>query len=137
MSMTLNERNPNIAAIPIGTAASASTVTVPGLYFRKHSRIKNAYLVDQAGVAASGTNYSTVTLQDNSSAPVAYAAVATSATAAVANTQLPMVLVGNDSDSANNPEKDVPAGTMLNVKVVNTLAAALTRAVVIVEWYPL
>jgi hypothetical protein len=134
MSMTLNERNPNVDIIPIGTFVSASTAVVPGLYFRKHSRIKNVYFVDQVGIAKSSSNYQTVTLQDNSGSPVAYAAVATSAVAAVVNTPLAMTLstpVGTDLNEA-----DVPAGTQLNVSVVGTGTAVLTKAILIVEWYP-
>lgn len=136
MSMTLNERNPNIAIIPLGSGASASTVTAPGLYFRKHSRIKGVWFIDQAGIAQSASNFETITLQDNSSAPVAYAAVTMSAVAAVVNTQLAMALSTPVGDVANNPEADVPAGTLLNVKCVGTGTAKLTNAICVVEWYP-
>ncbi len=135
MSMTLNERNPNVDIIPVGSAVSTTTAVYPGLFFRKHSRIKNVYFVDQVGIAKSSSNYQTVTLQDNSATPVAYATVATSGVAAVVNTPLAMPLsvpVGTDLNEA-----DVPAGTQLNVSIVGTGTAILTKSILIIEWYPL
>lgn len=137
MSMTLNERNPNVVQLEIGTVVSAQTLTVPGIYFRKHSRIKNVYFVDQLGIAKSSSDYQTITLQDNAATPVPYAAVATSSAASVVNTQLAMPLTTPVGDTANQPEADVPAGTMLNIALVGTGHAVLTKAKVIVEWYPL
>lgn len=134
-----NERNPHITVIPLGTTTSGVALTVPGIYFRKHSRIKNAYLVDQAGITKSNSNYQIVTLQDNSSSPVAYASVATSDSAAVANTQLALQLSvqADDSAQAVSQESDVPAGTMLNVANAPVGTAILTKAVLVVEHYPL
>jgi len=60
MSMTLNERNVNVDRINIGTttvgAGLSSGIVIPGLYFRKHARIKNEYYADGAAIAASGSN---------------------------------------------------------------------------------
>lgn len=130
-----NERNPNVAQIVIGTLVSSSTVVVPGLYFRKHSRIKNVYFADQTGITKDNTNHVGVTLQDLSS--VAYAALDTSDAAAVANTPLALALNSPDDADVNHLEKDVPAGTMLNIAIAAKGTAVLTKAVAIVEWYPL
>ena len=135
MSMTLNERNPNVSTIPIGTNASGVTIVVPGIYFRKHSRIKNVWFLDQVGIALSSSDYQTIKLQDNSSSPVTYASVATSAAAAVVNTPLALAYT-NSSDSTNNLELDVPAGTQLNVSLVGTGHAIVTKAIMLIEWYP-
>lgn len=152
MSMN-NERNPAIQAIYLGSQASGASAVVPGLYFRKRSRIKNVYLVDQIGLNNTDytTDYFTLTLQDNSATPVAYATVSTSGKVVAAVTQFPGVLddgggdafdapPGLDTDSATQPEVDVPAGTMLNVNVVGTAASThkvLTNAVLLIESYPL
>lgn len=132
-----NERDPSVTPIAIGTLASSANIVLPGIYFRKRSRIKNVWLVDKTGITLSTSNYLTVTLQDNSTAPVAYAAIATSGVAAVANTQLAMPLSTPVGDTSNQPEADVPAGTMLTVKVAGTGTAVATNQVVLVEWYPL
>lgn len=134
-----NERNPNTDQLQIGTIASAQTIVIPGLYFRQHSRIKNVYLVDQAGITKSNSAYQRIVLQDNAGTPNAYASVATSDSAAVANTQLAFQLSEQDDNSlqAISQERDVPAGTMLNLSLVGVLGAVLTKAVVIIEWYPL
>lgn len=141
MSMTLNERNPNTDFIPVSTQAVSSGlsagVVLPGLYFRKHSRIKNVYYIDQVGIATSASNYLAVTLQDNSSSPVAYAAINTSGVAAVVNTPLAMPLSTPVGDTVNNPEADVPAGTQLNIKLLGHGSGVPTMAGVLVEWYPL
>ena len=139
MSMTLNERNPNLDFIPVGTqavsAGMSAGVVLPGLYFRKHSRIKNVYFIDQAGIAKSSSNHLLVQLQDGSAN--AYAAIDTSGVAAVANVALGMPLTTPVGDVANNPEADVPAGTQLNIKLLGAGSGAPTLAGVLVEWYPL
>jgi hypothetical protein len=132
-----NERAPQITSVFLGSGASASTVVFNGLFFRKKSRIKNVWIVDQAGITVSASNYETLTLQDNSSSPVAYAAIATSAVAAVANTQLAMVLSSPTDADTNHLEKEVPAGTMLNLQAIGTGTAKLTNASLMIEWYPL
>src|ERR1700679_350336 len=94
MSAMNNERNPNVNAIYLGSQASAASLAMPGVFFRKRSRIKNVYLVDQAGLSATGdtTDYFILTLQDNSATPIAYAVVSTSGIAVAALTQIPGVL---------------------------------------------
>lgn len=129
-----NERSPNVDQIYLGSGASAATVVFPGLFFRKKSRIKNVWLVDQLGIAASGSNYETITLMDLSS--VSYASVATSGVAAVANTQLALALTSPTDADVNHLEKEVPAGTMLNVQAIGTGTAKLTNASLLIEWYP-
>lgn len=148
-----NERNPQIESVYVGSQASGASLTLPGIFFRKRSRIKNVYLASGAAINATGntTDYFTLTLQDNSATPIAYATVTTSGTSVAALTQLKGVLnagggqafdasPGLDSDQATEPETDIPAGTMLNVKVVGTASAqnkVLTNAVFLVEFYPL
>ncbi len=131
-----NERNPQVTSVHIGSRLSTMNAVLPGVYFRKKAKIKNVWLIDQAGVTKSSSNYHTITLQDNASSPVAYAAIATSASAAVALTPLALAYT-SDSDSANSPEITVPAGTMLNVNCVTTGSAILTDAELLIEWYPL
>ena len=136
MSMTLNERNPNISTIHIGTQLSSAAIVFPGIYFRKHSRIKAVHFIDTTGIVASSSNYLNLALQDNAATPVAYAAGNTKVGIA-ALTQLAVALSNPVGDTANNPEADVPAGTMLNLKLDGFGTALPTNGKVQVEWYPL
>lgn len=136
MSMSLNERNPNISRINIGTRASSANVVVPGVYFRKHSRIKNVWYVDGAAISKDNTNHLILKLQDNASTPVVYAAADTSDNAVVAVTPYAMALQSPDDADANHLEKDVPAGTMLDVLFNGRGTVVGTDAAVLVEWYP-
>lgn len=132
-----NERNPHIILIPIGT--QAASIVLPGIYVRKRSRIKAVTLIDQSGIAASVSNYVTVSLQDL--VPAAYATGNTQAGIAALNPlQIPLAAgsgSGDDVDSATQPETDVPAGTTLNVNVAISGTVTTTKAVLSVELYPL
>jgi hypothetical protein len=145
-SVMNNERNPQVTPIQIGTISTSSGlssgVVVPGIYMRKRSRIKNVYFVNNGAVAKSNSNYLSLLLQDNSATPVAYASAATSAAAVVQNTQYPLALQagggsGDDTNSASQPEVDVPAGTMLNASIAALGSAVPTNGILLVEWYPL
>jgi hypothetical protein len=142
MSMTLNERNPNIVEILIGT--QAATISLPGIYFRKHSRIKAVHYIDQAGIAADNTNFLQLSLQDASA--VQYATLDTRAAHDGANTALvpqAMDLVGPDLtiDAPATPtaqqEVDVPAGTALRVVVTKNGTGVPTLGRMQIEYYPL
>jgi hypothetical protein len=147
MSATLNERNPNVDRINIGSistsAGLSSGIVIPGLYMRKHARIKNVYYADGAAIAKSNSNYLTLKLQDNAVTPNVYASGVTSAAAVVAVTQYPLALASSDvvGEDPNAPssqqEQDVPAGTMLNVSIAALGTSVPTNAAIIVEWYPL
>jgi len=128
-----NERAPSVSVVHIGTRASTAGAVLPGVYFRKHSRIKNVWFVDQAGQGLDTSNYVTLLLKDL--AATAYATVTTSAVAAVANTPLALAYTNSDGD-ANSPEKDVPAGTMLNIDVAFGGTGHCVDACLLIEWYP-
>lgn len=135
MGANNNERTSFVIPVEVGSNVSASTIVRPGIYFRKHSRIKNVWFVDQAGIALNAGVHAVITLQDLSANP--FAAVDTANSAAVANTPLPLIPTTPVGDTANQPEIDVPAGTMLNVKVVTASTAVTTLAKLLIEWYPL
>jgi hypothetical protein len=145
--MTLNERNPNVDRINIGTnavsAGLSSGIVIPGIYMRKHARLKNVYYADGAAISKSSSNYLTIQLQDNSSTPVVYASGCTSAAAVVAVTQYPLALTTPDvtleqaNEQSFQAEEDVPAGTMLNASITGLGTAATLTACLILEWYPL
>jgi len=144
-----NERSPSIATIPVGSQVSSASLTLPGIYFRKRSRIKNVWLVDETGFAASTSNYFSFILEDNEATPVVYAMGSTKTVALPGLSPLALALQagggdafdsgsGLDSDQATGVEVDVPAGTMLNLNVVGAgTGKALTNAVCLVEWYSL
>lgn len=136
MSMTLNERNPNIVEVGIGT--QAASITLPGIYFRKHSRIKEVRYIDQAGIVADNTNFLQLSLQDLSAVP--YATLDTRAAhdgALVAMTPKVMQLSSPVGDIANQPEADVPAGTALQIVVTKNGTAVPTLGRLQIEYYPL
>lgn len=135
MGGTFNERVPSVTTVHIGSRLSTMNAVLPGVYFRKRSRIKNVWFVDQAGIAKDNTQHATLILQDGSAA--SYATLDTSAVAAVANTPLAMTYTASAGSDANSPELDVPAGTMLNINIVNHGTAIQTDAVLLIEWYPL
>lgn len=153
MSTALNnERNPNLVQVYLGNQGSAAAVVVPGIFFRKRSRLKNVYVVDQLGNSSSTTDYFTFSLQDNSPTPIAYASFTSSGLALAAVTQSPPFALlagggqafdaapGLDADSATQPETDIPASTMLNLKITGVHSAGnkvLTNAVMVLEYYPL
>ena len=142
MSATLNERNPNILVIPVGT--QGASINLPAGYFRKHSRIKQFSIIDQAGVATSNSNYLTATLSDGTNN---YASHSTKTTAQGSLTALVAgvgVLLNPDEeiDSPNTPaaeqETDIPAGTSLQLDIVLTgTGVTYTKAVALLEYYPL
>lgn len=137
MSATLNERNPNLDEVYIGT--QGATITLQAKLFRKHSRIKNVWYVDQAGIAADNTNFLQVSLQDISGSPV-YAALDTRAAhdgAVTANVPIKMTLSNPVGDVANQPEADVPAGSNLVAVITKNGTGVPTLAKLLIEWYPL
>lgn len=138
MGFNNNERDSRVTPIYIGTLATSANSVVPGLYFPKRSRIKNVWYVDQAATAKNASNHLVLTLQDNAGSPVAYATADTTDNAVVALTPYALAYTNDSGDSnAGQKEKDVPAGTMLNFKVVGAGTAVSTLAIALVEWYPL
>jgi hypothetical protein len=138
MSSVMNsERMPNIATINVGT--QAASITLPGLYFRKRSRIKEVKYIDQAGLAADNTNFLQLSLQDASS--VVYAALDTRAAnqgALTANVAKVMPLTTDVGDTVGSqPEADVAAATTLKLVVTKNGTGVPTLGVLQIEWYPL
>ena len=135
-SVINSERLPNIAHVGIGT--QNATITLPALYVRKHSRIKEIRIADQLGIAADNTNYMTFVLQDASA--TSYASYDTRAAhegALVANVSKKMTLTSPVGDTTNQPEVDVPAGTELSLVVTAHATVTTTLARVQIEMYPL
>lgn len=141
MSMTLNERNPNIVEIGIGT--QSATISLPGVYFRKRSRIKAVHYIDQAGIAADNTNFLQLSLQD-ASANV-YATLDTRAAHDGAVTALvpialelpnPDLTIDAPATPVAQQETDVPAGTALRLVVTKNGTGVPTLARLQIEYYP-
>lgn len=131
-----NERQPIVTVIPVGTRATSIAISVPGIYFRKRSRIKSVTYIDTTAQPASGTNWVSLALQ--TSAAVVYASL-NSSPGLAAVTPLAFTLASDDGDSGGgtaHPEKDVPAGTTLNLLLGGNGTGVFTNAAVCVEWYP-
>ncbi len=151
MTAVNSERMPNIVVIPVGT--QAANIIVPVALFRKRSRLKAAYLIDQAGVVADNTNYLTMTLQGLEASPVVYGSWDTRAAnqgALTANTAAQLTLgggtvlgatsgaqAGTVIGDSTNPEVDVPAGNSMVFKIVKGGTVTTTAAVLQLEYYPL
>ena len=134
-SVVNSERLPNIVHLAIGT--QAATITLPGPYVRKHSRLKYAHIIDQAGLVTGNTNYVTFSLQDLAANVYAtYDTRAAGQGALVANTAGQMVDT-SVSDSASQPEVDIPAGTQLVLVVTAGGTVTTTKAICQLELYPL
>lgn len=137
MSMSLNERAPHLDEIHVGS--QAATITLPGKIMRKHSRIKNVWVIDQAGIAADNANFLQLSLQslDGSIVYATYDSRAANQGAIVANTPKLLALVNPVGDLANQPEVDVLAGSNMVLVVTKNGTAVPTLAKVLLEWYPL
>lgn len=140
MSMTLNERNPNIAEIGIGT--QAATITLTGIYFRKRARIKNIHYLDQAGIAADNTNFLQISVQD--AAANVYATLDTRAAHDGANTAFvpqalempnPDLTIDAAATPVGQQETDVPAGTTLRVVITKNGTGVPTLGRLQIEYY--
>lgn len=137
MSSAINsERLPNVNTINVGT--QAASINLPGMSFRKHSRIKEVRYIDQAGLAADNTNFLQISLQDGASNVVASldtrAAHDGALTALVSKV---MALAAPVGDTVNQPEADVVAGTDLKIVVTKNGTGVPTLGQLQIEWYPL
>ena len=134
MSSVVNsERLPNVVLIPIGT--QAATITLPGMYLRKKSRIKAVHLLNNAAITADNTNYLQLSLQNL--AGLEYATLDTRAAndgAVVARTPKALTQV---SAQQNRGELEAPADESLQVVVTKNGTAVPTLATLQVEYYPL
>ncbi len=129
-----NERDPGTISIPLGT--QAANITLPGVYCRKHSRIKNAWLVDQAGLPVSGVNYVGVRLKDLA-ANIYCLGDTQLGSPALTPTLIPLSEDDSDSVAPISEERDVPALTMLNVELTMHGTGSLTDAILVLEFYNL
>lgn len=142
MGMTLNERNPNIVLIPLGT--QAATVNLPGMFVRKHSRIKSVQLINKAAVAASDVDYVVVALKDSNgnsyasydSRPEAQGALV-ALIAGQAKLLNPDLVIDAPATPLAEQEVNIPSLTNLEASVTIGGAGALTAALLEVEYYPL
>lgn len=132
-SVMNNERNPHVSIVNVGTIAA--TKTLPGLYFRKKSRIKNVVYVDQAGVAADNTNFLQLSLQDL--AALEYATLDTRAAGQGALTAMTAKALAQVSAQKVNGELEVPAGTNLQVVATKNGTGVSTLGALHIEWYTL
>ena len=140
MSGFMSERWPNLTAVVVGT--QSATISLPALYARKRSRIKDVQYTNQIALTADDTNYFTLSLQDASGN--VYASYSTKLTggngALVANTPAQLTLGGSGVTvlgDSTNPEVDVAAATALRLVVTKHGTGVPTLGVLQVEWYPL
>lgn len=124
MSAQVNENNPHVMLIPIGSQNADKVL--PGPKFPKNVRIKKVALLDQAGVAADDTNFLTIQLKDDG------ASIAEIDTRA-ANEG---ALTANVAKYAPETELDVAAGSQMSVDVNVSGTAVTTLALLQLEYYP-
>ena len=135
-SVMNNELNPQVSQIHVGT--QAATASLPGLVFRKKSRIKSIQAINQSAIAADNTNY--LQLSVKSLADVEYAELDTRA--AHENGLVALTPKALNKASAllavdNSGELEVAAGTTLKVVATKNGTGVPTEMQLVVEWYPL
>jgi hypothetical protein len=110
-------------------------------------------LIDQAGVAASNSNYLTITLQDSAATPNVYASLDTRAAnqGALTAQVAALMTLGGDTvlgptsgavatpviGDSTNPEVDIAAGANLEISVVAGGTVTSTKMLLQLEFYPL
>jgi hypothetical protein len=134
-SVVMSERLPNVVHVPIGTLAA--TTTLPGMYFRKKSRIKHVHLINQASLAADNTNYLQLSLQDVAGGNQEYAALDTRAAHEGALTAMTPKELTLTASLLTGGEVEVPAGTTLQLVATKNGTGVPTLAELQIEWYPL
>lgn len=134
MSSAVNsERMPHVTHVQIGT--QGATITLPGAYLRKKARIKNVYLLNQAGIAADNTNYLQLSLQ--TLAALEYATLDTRAANDGAVTAMTPKALTQVSAQKVNGELELPAATALQLVVTKNGTGVPTLATLAIEWYSL
>ncbi len=93
-----NEKNPLVIVIPVGTRGS--DITIPGGRIPYKSKLKSAYLVDKAGIAASNTDYAILQLKVGSSVLASYDTRSAGQGALAANVSKSMSLTAADQEIA-------------------------------------
>lgn len=133
MSAVNSERLPNISPVYLGT--QASTISLPLMYVRKKSRLKQVMLLDQAGISADNTNYLGIELQDQDG--VVYASLDTRAAHEGALTALVGKEMTLSSSLADNGEVEIPALSSLKLVITAHATVTTTKAMASLELYPL
>lgn len=118
-----NENNAHVLCIPIGT--QAASITLPGTYVRKKSKIRRVTLINQAVLAADNTNYLQVQLKNGSTL---LAEIDTRAANEGA-------LAANAAKQAPETEIAVDAGSTLTIDIVKNGTGVPTLAVLLLEMY--
>lgn len=122
-----NANNPQLVVVPLGSIAAAGDL--PALYLPKKSYIKSAAVIDQAGIAASDTNYVQISLQNG-------ATVIAEMDSRAAHEGALTALVGKVLNMVS-AEQSQAAGSSLKVVYAEGGTVQMTNAVLVLEIYPL
>lgn len=136
MSAQLNARNPFVFALHLGSP-SADDAIISGAYFYAHRKcvITSAALVNGATVAASDTNYASISLKNVATVIAELDTRAAHENSLVADVAKAMNLVSANSITAG---VEVAAGSTLTVAYDETdsgTAIALTDACLVIAGY--
>jgi hypothetical protein len=126
MSMN-NENSPQLVVVPLGSIAAAGSL--PAVYLPKKCFIKSAAVIDQAGIAASDTNYVQLSLQNGSTviAELDSRAAHENGLTALVGKSLNMVAA----------EQSQAAGSTLKLVYAEGGTVQMTNAVLVLELFPL
>jgi hypothetical protein len=127
MSASNNENNPHIAMLQVGT--QAASISLPGLKFPKHSKVKKVSLINQAALAADDTNYLQVQLCNLADDSV-LAEVSSKLTGGEG------ALVANKPLADSQAAWDAAAGLEVYVKVIKNGTGVPTLAQLQIEYFP-
>ena len=122
-----NANNPQLVVVPLGSIAADGSL--PALYLPKKSYIKSAAVIDQAGIAASDTDFVQISLQNG-------ATVIAEMDSRAAHEGALTALVGKSLNMVS-AQQEQAAGSSLKVVYEETGTVAMTSAILVLEIYPL
>lgn len=118
-----NENNPMLVQIDLGSIAADGTI--PALYLPKKSKILGAWIIDQAGIAASDSNYVDLRLQNGSTVVAELDSRAAHENGLTALEAKAMNLVAAQAEQA--------AGSSLKVVYDETGTVQMTSAIMVLQ----
>lgn len=136
MSASRSDLMPNITAINVGSQAASKVL--PGMLFKRKSKIKSVSYIDQTGLAADNTNFLQIQLQDLSGNVVGSLDTrAANQGALVAMTPSDLVLAAAGTAVLDgHGELLIAAGSALQISVIKNGTGVPTLGQLQIEWYP-
>jgi hypothetical protein len=123
MSAQSNERNPQVVVIPVGSLAA--NATIPAMYVPRAGKLLSAHLVNNAAIAASDTNYCTLTLLSGATTLATLDSRAANQGA----------LVQREGKAFVVASEDLASGASLSLQYAEAGTIQLTEAVLVLHYW--